>query len=276
MINLSLNSIGLREDNVIRLDRIVERTPATVEITPADLTAAWLIKTYFFGIPLTDQFGNRLPNDVIEFNIGMGIDKAQNEFKIRILHAEVDEQHDFTLTNWTHYVYIQLWNRPVIEIKKASVMIGHARVSEIPKDWIVVNRHTGEMWVLPILPGYFNIPIEKIWSFYIPQMLGMNYMPAMLFITSKVGMEVIDKLLVDYIGMNASIQIFNILGDIVLGAGIASISLSIEGLSQSIGTTSSAENSAYSARIRMYLEQLKVIERTLRSKYSVPSATVID
>jgi len=101
-------------------------------------------------------------------------------------------------------------------------------------------------------------------------------MPAMLFITSKVGMEVIDKLLVDYIGMNASIQIFNILGDIVLGAGIASISLSIEGLSQSIGTTSSAENSAYSARIRMYLEQLKVIERTLRSKYSVPSATVID
>jgi hypothetical protein len=60
------------------------------------------------------------------------------------------------------------------------------------------------------------------------------------------------------VGKLASIGIFNVLGDIVLGtAAVANYSLSIDGLSQSIGTTNSAENSAFSARIINYQKEIK-------------------
>ena len=54
-------------------------------------------------------------------------------------------------------------------------------------------------------------------------------------------------------------------GDLVIGAGIANISRSIDGLSQSIGTTASAENSAYSARIKLLDTQLQTLyKRVMR------------
>ena len=54
----------------------------------------------------------------------------------------------------------------------------------------------------------------------------------------------------------AAIQALIIGGNLVLGAGISSSSLSIDGLSQSINTTQSAENSAYSATVHEYSDKL--------------------
>ena len=54
------------------------------------------------------------------------------------------------------------------------------------------------------------------------------------------------------IGLMAAIQALVTGGGLVIGAGIASESLSIDGISQGIVTTASAENSAYSAQIKEY------------------------
>tara|TARA_R110000824_G_scaffold355998_1_gene543213 strand:- start:291 stop:521 length:231 start_codon:yes stop_codon:yes gene_type:complete len=67
--------------------------------------------------------------------------------------------------------------------------------------------------------------------------------------------------------MAASIGVFDIAGDLVAGAGIASLSISVPGLSQSIGTTSSATNSGYGARIKSYQEQIKKALPNLRRFY---------
>ena len=63
------------------------------------------------------------------------------------------------------------------------------------------------------------------------------------------GFKKIPNDLLNVLGMLASINVLNIAGDIILGAGIASYSLSLDGLSQSISSTSSATNSGYGARI---------------------------
>jgi hypothetical protein len=64
--------------------------------------------------------------------------------------------------------------------------------------------------------------------------------------------------IIDMLAMKAGIGVLNILGDILLGAGIAGYSIGVDGLSQSIQTTQSAENSAYSARIIQYRKQIKL------------------
>lgn len=71
--------------------------------------------------------------------------------------------------------------------------------------------------------------------------------------------------LLEYTGVNAAMSLLITAGDLVIGAGVASMSRSIDGLSQSINTTASAENSAYSARIRMLRDTAKEIyERAMR------------
>ncbi len=68
--------------------------------------------------------------------------------------------------------------------------------------------------------------------------------------------------------MKAAIGPLNIAGDLIAGAGIANKSISLDGLSQSIGTTSSATNSGYGARILQYEKQMKHMLEGLRTHYT--------
>jgi hypothetical protein len=56
-------------------------------------------------------------------------------------------------------------------------------------------------------------------------------------------------------------------GDLLAGAGIGQFSLSVDGLSQNIATTSSATSAGYGAKIISYREQLKTAMKTLKKKY---------
>jgi hypothetical protein len=69
------------------------------------------------------------------------------------------------------------------------------------------------------------------------------------------------------IGKMACYYPLNIAGDLVGGIAIASKSIGIDGLSQSINTTSSPENAGYSARLRQYERELKQEIPRLQSFY---------
>jgi len=73
--------------------------------------------------------------------------------------------------------------------------------------------------------------------------------------------------MVDLVGKLASIGYLNVAGDFIIGAGIASQSLSIDGLSQSISTTSSATSSGYSARIGLYVKEIKETLKRVSAQY---------
>lgn len=71
----------------------------------------------------------------------------------------------------------------------------------------------------------------------------------------------------DAIGNFASRNALNIAGDLIAGAGIASKSVSQDGLSQNINTTSSATNSGYGARIIQFEKYLAALMPALVAKY---------
>lgn len=68
-------------------------------------------------------------------------------------------------------------------------------------------------------------------------------------------------------GMYASMFLLNPAGDMVAGAGIASKSIGVDGLSQSISTTASATNAGYGSRIIQYWNDIKMQLPALRAKY---------
>lgn len=76
-----------------------------------------------------------------------------------------------------------------------------------------------------------------------------------------------DPTILQAIGYTAAMPILDTAGDLVLGAGIASQSISIDGISQSISSTSGVENAAYGARKMQYRKQLEDIDKQIRRRY---------
>lgn len=77
--------------------------------------------------------------------------------------------------------------------------------------------------------------------------------------------------LLNLIGKMACFGPLNIAGDLILGAGISSQSLSVDGLSQSISSTASATSSGYNARLLSYQREIKDSIPRLKLIYSEPS-----
>ena len=73
----------------------------------------------------------------------------------------------------------------------------------------------------------------------------------------------------------ATLLLLHVAGDLILGAGIASQSVSVDSLSTSIDTTSSAMYSGYSARAENLDKQYKQLMSGLRSQYRVTQFGVI-
>jgi hypothetical protein len=77
------------------------------------------------------------------------------------------------------------------------------------------------------------------------------------------------------VGMLASIGPLNLAGDLISGAGIASWSMGMDGFSQSVNTTSSAENAGYSARIIQYRKDIGPLRESLRRYWQGIRAAVM-
>lgn len=76
------------------------------------------------------------------------------------------------------------------------------------------------------------------------------------------------------IGYTAALLPLHTAGDLIAGAGIASKSVSMDGLSTSINTTSSATNSGYGARVIAYKKELDALLKNLSKQWTRPNVSV--
>jgi len=114
--------------------------------------------------------------------------------------------------------------------------------------------------VLLSATGRYTGPLMLLWC---------ESYPGFFRITYRYGFDLgqIPADIVHAIAMRAAIGPLNIAGDLLIGPGIANVSTSAGGVSQSIGTTSSATNAGYGARIREYERELKQAMPLLRRRY---------
>nr|CAB4128668.1 hypothetical protein UFOVP114_55 [uncultured Caudovirales phage] len=73
-----------------------------------------------------------------------------------------------------------------------------------------------------------------------------------------------------WIGLKASTLILDVAGDLIGGVGIASASTSMDGVSESYNTTSSPENSGFSARMKEFEKQMPLLTSMLKAKFRIP------
>ena len=247
----------------------------------ADLDDAWLRRTFFHGVPLTDPNGNDMAPETTELFVATAIGEWERYLDLAVVaEAGIVETHDYDRENWSKFSHLRLHRRPVRAVSAVDIMYGVTLVYSFPVDWIRVYSVPGQLNLFPSLGSLASpLAIGSVQAL-VPTLQATSWAPHVIRVTYDAGWAG-DAIPVDLalaIGMTAALSIFVQLSDIAFGAGIASLSLGLDGLSQSLGTTASAMFGTYSARIEEYRKRLfgsgqsgdGGLVRALRSRYRPP------
>lgn len=217
---------------------------------------------------LITEEGQDIPEYVLVHYIRYGIAKVERMLGITLLPRLFSEKHDhFSDASMSRDEYLTLYldQFPIIEIQSLKLNLPGGSPSEYPAEWLKVREDDGEVIVVPdgSTPGpSFTSRNPLFGRKLIPHAYEVNYFAGFLRADRPIPLD-----LKDAVGKEAAGGPLNIGGDLLLGAGIASSSLSLDGLSQSTNTTSSATNAGYGARLIQYEKELKALYKVLLPYY---------
>lgn len=257
-------------------DWVLASSAVTEELV---VTVQELKDIYMFGVNLTDDDGTPYSDRMFQHFIKAATALVEKELDIPITPIEIDETSDHYAQDYARWGYFQLDRYPVIAVREVAFQYPSmtSRVV-IDSKWLVLEDE-GTSGVLQIVPGQGNIAdVLIIPGQLLPLWSGsQGRVPGVWRIKYRAGFEV-GKIPADVkhlIAMIASFGPFNVAGDLIGGAGIANKSVSLAGLSSSIGTTSSPSFSGYGARILQYRKEIEAMLPTLKRFYGKGSRMVV-
>lgn len=222
-----------------------------------------LLEQYLHGISICTRDGRAMTEEAIAEKIRIAQKAVEQYLSIKFNRQVVEESRDFVRGDYKAWGFIKV-TYPVRQVLDLTGFISTTRQIEFPGSWVsfeVTSEEDLLYRTIHIVPAGSDTTHTNsvIFSGITPNagFFGVQNIPNYWRIKYCTGFKVVPANVRDAVGKFAVMQILAVLGDILLGAGIASQSLSFDGLSQSISTTQSAENSAYSARIKQYADELK-------------------
>jgi hypothetical protein len=235
----------------------------------SDINSLFLRENYLFGVPLEDMYGNKMGEGLLDHYIRSAVVHTQRMLQVVIEPVDVvNEVHDYYANDFMQWSFLTLHKRPIIEVTKMSMVFGNQEMFSIPQDWIRSFSNAGQVQLFPVSGSTGSLIITANGSFMPGVSMGLyQNAPGMWRVSYRAGMEDVPEDLVEYIMKRASVGILQVWGDLIIGAGIANQTISIDGLSQSIGTTQSPEFSGAGARIKNYMDDMKELEKRLKDTY---------
>lgn len=229
------------------------------------ITVERLKQTYLFGVIIRNRETNENYSDAaFQQNIDNAISFLEHYLDISISPVKkFEEFKDYRINDYAEWGYFHLNNYPVKCIRKMELVYFRDQdgepiaVQTIPNNWLRLQAHDGIVRMIPNARFPASLAISNTGQFF-PELLRSPMVPHAWKFTYDYGFDpgCVPTLLNQAIGTIAAINSLIVGGHLILGAGIAGTSISLDGLSQSIQTTQSAENSGYSSVIKDYSDKL--------------------
>lgn len=214
-----------------------------------ELTPKWLIDRYCYGLELVDSYGKEFPLERAQIYIDSSIDWLENQLDIVIRPRLIqNETYDFDRSKFIEgFGYMRTRKRPIKEILKVEFRIGNIPMGALDMSWITVDKKFGQLNLIPPIGvgGAFILTTGQL----IPYITRWENVPQFIVVDYIAGLDEIDSMMADAIGWHATIELLNVFGELVLGAGISRLELDMDGLRQEIDSTASAMYHAFSARV---------------------------
>lgn len=225
-------------------------------------SASQLIESYFFGLPLCSANGRTLSDKVIADKLLIAQKSIENTLSIKLFKEVLTENVDFIREDYQNWGFMKM-NYPINDVLSLTGFLGSVQQITYPRDWASIRKPSQQDLLaktIHIVPVSTNVSFSNsiVIAGIFPMGLFSNAnIPNYWRVEYCTGFDKIPMDIYDAIGKLASIQLLAILGDLHLGVGISSTSLSFDGLSQSISSTRNATASLYQARINQYVSELK-------------------
>ncbi len=239
------------------------------------INVALLKQNYLFGLNFKDSLGRELPREAFQEYINNAVSFLEHYLDIAITPViDFVENRDYLMNEYADWGFFELANYPVLRVKKIEMVYLRNNdgvpetVTTLPNSWIRLQEHDGIVRLMPNSNFPANLQISQVGSFF-PEIMRTDMVPHLWRITYDYGFDdgKIPSLLNEAIALVAAQMALSIGGNLVLGAGIAGTSIGLDGLSQSVQTTQSAENSAFSATLIEYRN--RAFGKTEQDPYSI-------
>jgi hypothetical protein len=228
---------------------------------------------FLFGVDLTDDHGVPYPETMYEFYIRSATEWFETEIPGLILvNKEITEHKDYYLNDYANFNFLRLNWFPTTEVSDISIQFPlSTNVLKFNPDWFRIDSTSSQTRLIPTQGSLSSILLGQGGNFLPLFYSGQDNMPHVWKVVYKAGFlpGKVPINIKELIGMKAAMGPLNIAGDLIAGAGIASKSIGIDGLSQSISTTASATNAGYGARILQYNKEIKDRIGRLKDYYGV-------
>lgn len=243
------------------------------------ITTDELKKIFLFGIDLTDDNGEPFPEEMFEFYIRSAQEWLESQLGGICLCPTtiVNEVHDYYMNDYMAYSFLKLYRYPLLSVEGLAIQFPlSTNVVNFDPSWIRAESVASQVQLVPTQGTFSSILLSQAGSFLPLLYAGQDNVPGLFRVSYTAGFPKgqVPYNLKELVAMKASLGPLNIAGDLIVGAGIASKSISMDGLSQSISTTSSAENSGFGSRIKAYNEDIISRLKGLKAFYHGVSMAV--
>lgn len=234
-------------------------------------TPYYIRNKQLFGIPPYDMDGRLLGDTAFQNAIEAAILRVENELGITLRRRlcpgvpgtlnplnlpTLDEPgYDYDPARFRNYSYIRLRHKPVMAVESVELWIGTRRVMKMPPEWIMLNKKIGDIQVLPGALAGLSIGAAGAALPLLRINTGGAPIPHLWRVSYEAGMPA-DASIFEVVSWIAASQLLIVIASAV-DAGIASQSVSVDGISESVSTTASAENSLYGANITELGKRIK-------------------
>lgn len=236
------------------------------------LSSSELKSLYLYGLPIQERNGTEMADSTIETYIRSAQKQVENYLSLKLDRQIVEERLPFYRDVFEFYNYIQT-TYPVRKGYRLQGWVANILQVEYPQEWLTARSTTdGETFArrMHLIPVGSTTGQIITFSGLMPYvgMRGRDYIPDFWKVAYSTGYDKVPEDILTVIGKLASIFILTQLGDIIMGAGVSNISLGLDGLSQSIGSTKSASTGAFGGRIQIYIKDIERELLALKDRYT--------
>lgn len=239
--------------------RGLNRVATLDDINPANLKTR-----YLFGIEFLDAQGQPYPDDFYFYHLSRAVQELERETHVNIMRKTIsDEKHDYDVRDYFQFAFLKLFEAPIVSVERVSLVYPTGvNIFTIPSEWVKMYPENGQIHLVPTT-GTLSMVILGQGGTYLPLIYqGLGYLPHLFHVDYTAGLETgeIPLDVMDAIFKLACIELLRVAGDILYPPGTTSLSVGIDGLSQSQGH----QNPPFRARLDSYKEDLYGDGRTNR------------